>query len=116
TEEHLQILNYLGVTRAVVALTKIDLTQDEPGAIAKIREKLRGTPFADAPIVPTSVVTGRGLDDLKTALARLRRRASAGRHRQTVAAGRSRIQIARHRYSGYGHADWWHVAPRPNRR
>jgi selenocysteine-specific elongation factor len=69
TEEHLQILNYLGVTRAVVALTKIDLTQDEPGAIATIREKLRGTPFADAPIVPTSVVTGRGLDDLKKALA-----------------------------------------------
>src|SRR5438270_9996013 len=25
TEEHLQILNYLGVTRAVIALTKIDL-------------------------------------------------------------------------------------------
>jgi selenocysteine-specific elongation factor len=71
TEEHLQILNYLGVTRAVIALTKIDLTQDEPGAIAKIREKLRGTPFADAPIVPTSVVTGRGLDDLKKALARV---------------------------------------------
>src|ERR1017187_7305368 len=71
TEEHLQILNYLGVTRAVVALTKIDLTQDEPGAIATIREKLRGTPFADAPIVPTSVVTGRGLDDLKKALARV---------------------------------------------
>src|SRR5262245_10380085 len=28
TEEHLQILTYLGVTRAVVALTKIDLAQD----------------------------------------------------------------------------------------
>src|SRR5205085_2323924 len=29
TEEHLQILLYLGVTRAVVALTKIDLAADE---------------------------------------------------------------------------------------
>ena len=70
TEEHLQILTYLGVSRAVVALTKIDLTQDEEGVTAAIREKLRGTPFADAPIVPTSVVSGRDLDELKSALSR----------------------------------------------
>ena len=70
TEEHLQILTYLGVHRAVVALTKSDLIQDEYHAIAAIKDKLRGTPFADAPIVPTSVVTGRGLDNLKAALAR----------------------------------------------
>ncbi len=69
TEEHLQILTYLGVTRAVVALTKIDLAQDEEGAVGAIREKLKGTPFAEAPIVPTSVVSGRGLDDVKAALA-----------------------------------------------
>jgi selenocysteine-specific elongation factor len=69
TEEHLQILGYFGVTRAVVALTKADLTPDEPGAIAAVRDRLRGSPFADAPIVATSVVTGRGLDDLKGALA-----------------------------------------------
>jgi selenocysteine-specific elongation factor len=68
TEEHLQILSYLGVNRAVVALTKIDLIQDEHRAIAAIHDKLRDTPFADAPIVPTSVVTGRGLDHLKAAL------------------------------------------------
>lgn len=71
TEEHLQILTYLGVKRAVVALTKIDLVQDEQGAIAAIREKLQGTPFADAPIVPTSVITGRGLSDVKAALAQV---------------------------------------------
>jgi selenocysteine-specific elongation factor len=69
TEEHLQILTYLGVSRAVVALTKIDLTQDEQGVSAKIREKLRNTPFAGAPIIPTSVVSGRGLDHLKAAIA-----------------------------------------------
>jgi selenocysteine-specific elongation factor len=68
TEEHLQILTYLGVRDAVVALTKIDLVQDEQAAIAAIRAKLRATPFAEAPIVPTSVVTGRGLDALKAAL------------------------------------------------
>jgi selenocysteine-specific elongation factor len=69
TEEHLQILNYLGVSRAVIALTKIDLTQDEQGVTTKIREKLKNTPFAEAPIVPNSVLTGRGLDQLKAALA-----------------------------------------------
>ena len=69
TEEHLQILSYLGVSRAVVALTKIDLTQDEHGVVARIREKLRDTPFASAPIIPTSIVSDRGLGDLKTALA-----------------------------------------------
>jgi selenocysteine-specific elongation factor len=71
TEEHLQILSYLGVNRAVVALTKIDLIQDEHRVFAAIHGKLRDTPFADAPIVPTSVVTGRGLGDLKAALAQV---------------------------------------------
>lgn len=70
TEEHLQILTYLGVNRAVVALTKLDLSQDEGRAVAAIRDRLRDTPFADVPIVPTSVITGKGLHNLKTALAR----------------------------------------------
>ncbi|HEY4708605.1 MAG TPA: selenocysteine-specific translation elongation factor [Candidatus Acidoferrales bacterium] len=70
TEEHLQILTYLGVSRAVVALTKIDLIQDETSAVAAIAEKLRDTPFAGAPVVPTSVVSGRGLDELKATLGR----------------------------------------------
>src|SRR5215216_1232916 len=50
TEEHLQILTYLGVSRAVVALTKIDLATHEAAAERGIREKLAATPFADAPI------------------------------------------------------------------
>jgi selenocysteine-specific elongation factor len=69
TEEHLQILTYLGVRRAVVALTKMDLTTDEHGAASAVREKLQNTPLADAPIIPTSVVSGRGLDQLKLAVA-----------------------------------------------
>jgi selenocysteine-specific elongation factor len=71
TEEHLQILTYLGVHRAVVALTKIDLVQEEDCAIAAIQGKLHKTPFSDAPIVATSVVTGQGLDNLKVALGRI---------------------------------------------
>ncbi len=69
TEEHLQILTYLGVTRAVVALTKIDLATEEDRALRGVRERLQGSPFANAPIVPTSTVSDRGLDELRSTLA-----------------------------------------------
>jgi selenocysteine-specific elongation factor len=68
SEEHLQILNYLGVQRAVIALTKSDL-----GGIDfvtdQIREQLTGTAFADSPIVPTSARTGTGIEKLVNTLA-----------------------------------------------
>src|SRR5437867_808846 len=70
TEEHLQILSYLGVRRAVIALTKVDLADDQERVTAQLRETLRDSPFAEAPIVPTSVVNGRGLEELKTKLLR----------------------------------------------
>ena len=72
TEEHLQIITYLGVTRAVVAVTKTDLvTFAEDAAVAQIHEQLRGTPFASAPIVKTSIVTGRGIEELKATIGRV---------------------------------------------
>jgi selenocysteine-specific elongation factor len=70
TEEHLQILSYFGVNRAVVSLTKADLASDEAAAVSDIRLRLHGTRFADAPIVPTSVMTGAGLGTLKSTVAR----------------------------------------------
>ena len=69
TEEHVQILTYLGVARAVVALTKIDLAPDAAGPAAQVRKHLAGTPFEDATIVPTSIVREHGLDELRLALA-----------------------------------------------
>jgi selenocysteine-specific elongation factor len=69
TEEHLQILTYLGVARAVVALTKTDLV-DPTGTAADVRKQLMGTPFEKAPIAETSVVMGDGLEELKNLLAR----------------------------------------------
>ncbi len=74
SEEHLQILDYLGIKRMVVALTKADLLGDDRPivdcpVIADIRKRLADSPFADAPIVPTSVVSGRGLDQLQATLA-----------------------------------------------
>ena len=68
TEEHLQILIYLGVKRIVVALTKSDLGKIDI-VTAQIREQLSGTPFADSKIIPTSVLTGDGVENLKQALA-----------------------------------------------
>jgi selenocysteine-specific elongation factor len=68
TEEHLQILSYLGVTRGVVALTKADLVQDTAVRVKEISDQLRNSPFVGADIIPLSTKTGAGLDDLKTAL------------------------------------------------
>jgi selenocysteine-specific elongation factor len=69
TEEHLQILIYLGVTRLVVALTKVDLPQVDAARVTEsIQQQLRDTPFALAPVVPVSTMTQVGLDHLKSAL------------------------------------------------
>jgi len=68
TEEHLQILTYLGVERAVVALTKSDLGRID-SATEQIRTQLRGNVFAESPIVPTSVRTGEGIENLKSVIA-----------------------------------------------
>ncbi|MEY2489782.1 MAG: selenocysteine-specific elongation factor [Verrucomicrobiota bacterium] len=70
TEEHLQILIYLGVRRIIVALTKIDLVESEAAAAEKVRSQLRDTPFTDAAIVSTSITTGNGIEELKAQLAR----------------------------------------------
>jgi selenocysteine-specific elongation factor len=68
SEEHLQILKYLGVQRAVIALTKSDLGGIDV-VTNQIRAQLTGTPFADSPIVPTSVRTGTGIEKLVNTLA-----------------------------------------------
>lgn len=70
TEEHLQILTYLGVRRAVIALTKIDLAKSEDAAESDLRAQLAGTAFHDAPIVRTSITAGRGIEEVKAQLAR----------------------------------------------
>ncbi len=68
TEEHLQILTYLGVQRAVIALTKSDLGNIDSVA-GQIREQLHGTALAQSAIIPTSVRTDEGIEDLRSALA-----------------------------------------------
>ncbi len=68
TEEHFQILHYLGVERMVVAITKADIG-DPLTVQAQIREQLAGTRFASATLVATSSRTGAGLEKLQQAIA-----------------------------------------------
>ena len=68
TEEHVQILIYLGVKRALIALTKSDLGDIDNTAV-QIRDQLRDTAFTNSHIIPTSVRTGEGIENLKRTLA-----------------------------------------------
>jgi selenocysteine-specific elongation factor len=68
TEEHLQILTYLGVPRAVVVLAKSDLGRID-SVTEQIRIQLHGTAFCESPIIPTSIRNGEGIEKLKNAIA-----------------------------------------------
>ena len=70
TREHLAIVRLLGVEALVVALTKADLVEEDWLELVTedVRELLKDTPYADAPIVPTSVTTGAGIADVGEAL------------------------------------------------
>jgi selenocysteine-specific elongation factor len=70
TIEHLDILNLLNVDAAVVAITKVDLVEQELVELVEqeLRETLAATPLKDARVVPVSATTGAGIDVLKKTL------------------------------------------------
>ena len=70
SEEHLQIVDVLGPQGAVIALTKLDLVDEDTLAArtAEVRERLAGTSLAGAPIVACSSHTGQGVDDVRGAI------------------------------------------------
>lgn len=70
TEEHLAILDLLGVEHGLVVLTKADLVDEEWLALVgeEVREKLRDTSLAGAPQVAVSARSGQGLPALLAAL------------------------------------------------
>ena len=70
TREHFDIVSLLGVHHAIFALTKADLVDSDMTAIVRdeVEDLIASTPFAGSPIVVTSTKTGRGLDDLLSAL------------------------------------------------
>jgi selenocysteine-specific elongation factor len=70
TKEHLQICSLLGLKKGLVALTKVDLVDDDWRDLVTddIRTFLKGTFLEVSPIVPVSALTGAGLPDLLAAL------------------------------------------------
>ena len=70
TREHVHVLELLGVTYMVVALTMCDLADAEMTELAEldVDDFLSGTVFAGASIVPVSSKTGEGIDALLAAL------------------------------------------------
>lgn len=66
TREHLDILSLLHTQKGIVVVTKSDLVEPEwlDMVQEEIRDSLKSTFMADAPIVPVSAVTRAGLDEL----------------------------------------------------
>ncbi|MFP5225230.1 MAG: selenocysteine-specific translation elongation factor [Actinomycetota bacterium] len=70
SEEHLQILDLMGVDRCVVAMTKSDLADADQleDRRAEIEARLDGTSLHGSPIIPVSAITGDGMDPLIAAI------------------------------------------------
>ena len=73
SEEHLRILELLGIDSGLVVLTKVDLVDDELAEIAllDVEDHLAGTFLSGAEIVAVDSVSGRGTAELTAALDRL---------------------------------------------
>ena len=66
TREHLHICTLLGIRKGFVALTKIDMVDEEWRELVRedVRMFLRGTFLEEAPVVPVSSLTGAGFPEL----------------------------------------------------
>lgn len=71
SEEHLAVLDLLGIESGVIALSKIDTVDEDDAGIVEmeISERLTGTTLESAPIVPVSARNGEGIDRLRDELA-----------------------------------------------
>ena len=73
SEEHLRILELLGIRHGFVALTKIGLVDDEGEELARldVADRVAGTFLDGADVVAVDPPSGRGIDDVVGALERL---------------------------------------------
>ncbi len=106
TVEHLAVLELLGVRTLVVALTKVDLVDDEwrEFVAGEVAARLEGGPYAGAPIVGVSSRTGEGLDDLRAAIDEAAARRAHQARRPGAPARRPRVHRAGLRHRGHWHA------------
>ena len=70
TREHVDILDLLGVRRAIVVMTKVDLVEREHADLVEeeIGSMLRGTVLEGSPVLRVSSTSGEGIDALKAAI------------------------------------------------
>lgn len=70
TREHLGILSLLGINKGCVAVTKVDLVEEDwlEMMLEELKEELSDSFLKDAPILPVSAHTGQGMEDLKKVL------------------------------------------------
>ncbi|WP_419849463.1 selenocysteine-specific translation elongation factor [Candidatus Poriferisocius sp.] len=70
SEEHLRILELLGVSHGLIALTKVGLCDADIAELARleVEERVEDTFLAGAPVVETDVVDGLGIDELRAEL------------------------------------------------
>ncbi len=73
TEEHFEILQLLGVKHGIIALTKVDIVDEEWIELVQedIRKLVEGSFLEEAPIIPVSNVTGQGVAEIKSAILEL---------------------------------------------
>ena len=73
TREHLHICSLLGIQKGVVALTKIDMVDAEwlDLVVDDVHKFLQGTFLEASPVVPVSVVTRAGLEELQKAIEKI---------------------------------------------
>ncbi|MET0159358.1 MAG: SelB C-terminal domain-containing protein, partial [Acidimicrobiales bacterium] len=72
SEEHLRILELVGVEHGVIALTKVDRAGPDLTGVARLElaDRVAGTFLADAEVVDVAAPAGLGLDELRAALGR----------------------------------------------
>lgn len=73
TREHLEICTLLGIRRGLVALTKVDMVDEEWLELVQedVRAFLKATFLEDAPVMPVSAHKGVGLEELRREIAAL---------------------------------------------
>src|SRR3954467_13248236 len=74
TVEHLQLLDALGIDIGLVVVTKVDaVSEDRAAAVTReVRALCSATTLRGVDVLAASALTGEGLDELRSALLRLR--------------------------------------------
>lgn len=70
SEEHLRILELLGVEFGLVALTKVDLVDDDLLELAQmdVADHVEGTFLDGAPVIPVAATEGEGIEEMRHAI------------------------------------------------